>query len=70
MAMAAGRQRKGARAASRKATGKRGRAGSLSPADIAELAGQMRIPEGILELVLARYPELARPLTRHRDLVA
>jgi len=42
----------------------------LSRADIANLAEQMQIPEGILRLALARYPELARPLARHRDLAA
>jgi acyl-CoA reductase-like NAD-dependent aldehyde dehydrogenase len=53
-----------------KAAVKHDRAAKLSAADITELAGQMRMPEGILRLVLARYPELARPLARHRDLAA
>jgi hypothetical protein len=36
----------------------------LSPADIAELAQQMQIPDGMLQMVLDRYPELGKPLVR------
>jgi hypothetical protein len=43
---------------------------ALSHSDIAELAGKMHVPEGILHIVLSRYPELARPLARHRALLA
>jgi hypothetical protein len=39
----------------------------LSQTDIATLAGEMQVPEGILHLVLRHYPELARPLARRRD---
>jgi hypothetical protein len=42
----------------------------LSPADIAELAEGMHVPEGIMHMVLRHYPELARPLVRHRALIA
>jgi hypothetical protein len=53
-----------------KATRGRSRKAALSQLDIAELAEEMHIPEGTLHLVLQRYPELARPLARHRALVA
>jgi hypothetical protein len=68
-----GSKRKRARAT----TGKRGgtagtarrRKAILSPADIAEIATRMHVPEGVLHLVLSHYPEVARALVRHRDSV-
>jgi hypothetical protein len=30
----------------------------------------MHVPEGILQMVVSHYPEVARALARHRDLVA
>jgi len=42
----------------------------LSPADIAEIASTMHMPEGILHLVLSHYPEVGRALARHRKLIA
>lgn len=49
----------------RRKTGRsRGTDLKLSPADIAQLADEMRIPEGTLRMVLAHYPELAQPLAR------
>lgn len=54
----------------RGAAGPGTRKAKLSPADIAELASQMHVPEGTLRMVLSHYPELARPLARRRALVA
>ena len=42
----------------------------LSPADIAELAQQMQMPEGMLQMVLDRYPELGKPLALRWALTA
>ena len=42
----------------------------LSSADIAELAQQMQMPEGMLQMVLDRYPELGKPLARRWALTA
>lgn len=63
-------RRKGLRAGigRRRARSARSRQPALSRTEIAELASQMHVPEGILQLVLSHYPELARPLARHRDL--
>jgi hypothetical protein len=36
----------------------------LSSADIAELAERMQMPDGVLQMVLDRYPELGKPLAR------
>lgn len=57
-------------AASQKSAPPPGQAGhgrrrpKLSRADIAELAQQMQIPDGMLKMVLERYPELGKPLAR------
>jgi len=42
----------------------------LAPADIAELAEQMQIPDGMLQMLLDRYPELGKPLARRWALTA
>jgi len=42
----------------------------LSQADIVELAQQMQIPDGMLQMVLDRYPELGKPLVRRWALTA
>lgn len=42
----------------------------LSRADIAELAQQMQIPDGMLQMVLDRYPELGKPRVRRWALTA
>jgi hypothetical protein len=47
-----------------------GRTPKLSRANIAELAQQMQIPEGMLQMVLQRYPELGKPLARRWVLTA
>jgi hypothetical protein len=47
-----------------------GRVPKLSRANIAELAQQMQIPEGMLQMVLHRYPELGKPLARRWVLTA
>lgn len=54
----------------RRAQSTRRQQSALSRTEIAELASQMHVPEGILQLVLSHYPELVRPLARHRALVA
>jgi hypothetical protein len=42
----------------------------LSQADIAEMAQQMQIPDGMLQMLLDRYPELGKALTRRWALTA
>lgn len=42
----------------------------LSQDDVAELAQQMQIPDGMLQMLLDRYPELEKPLARRWALTA